>query len=450
MNLNRLSRLLDVPLTDPDDARRRKLLNILLAGIMVLTLLIFLTATIVGLTSQEWEQLTMLYLGSLAMLLGVMIVFVLNRYRAGWLASSLFLLLFVVVIIVVEPPEEVTSGRSTFVLAIPVIMSSVLLWPWASFVTAGMVSLLIVGIEAFVLHVVPGVPTVFVFFAIALVSWLSARSLEQALEDLRTINRELDQRVAQRTRELSQANEQLTAANERLKELDRLKTMFLSTVSHDLRTPLGAILGFAEMLEAGVYGPLSEKQEGAMQRIVDNAGRQMNLVNDLLDQARMEAGQLSLEVTSFAPAELLDGLLADMNALVQAKGLELTSHIASDVPATLSGDPRRLLQILTNLVGNAIKFTEQGGVHVRLYLPDKAHWALEVSDTGPGIPEEAQDYVFDPFRLVDSSITRKHGGIGLGLAIVKRLTNLMGGEVILESEVGRGSTFTVVLPLEPA
>jgi signal transduction histidine kinase len=294
---------------------------------------------------------------------------------------------------------------------------------------------------------VPNLIATLAFFAFALVSWLTARTLERALADLRAINRELDQRVEERTQELTKANEQLADANERLKELDRLKSRFLSMVSHDLRTPLNAILGFAEMLDAGVYGPLVEKQQGAVNRIVANVGRQMSLVNDLLDQARIEAGRLSLETTAFAPSDLIDGLVSEMGTLAQTKGLELSYHIVDNVPATLSGDPQRLHQILANLVGNAIKFTEQGSVHLRVFLPDKTRWALEVSDTGPGIPKEAGEYIFDAFRQVDSSDTRKHSGVGLGLSIVKQLTTLMGGEITLESEVGRGSTFTVVLPL---
>ncbi|MDY7079690.1 MAG: ATP-binding protein, partial [Chloroflexota bacterium] len=127
----------------------------------------------------------------------------------------------------------------------------------------------------------------------------------------------------------------------------------------------------------------------------------------------------------------------------------LNSHIADDVPAVLPGDRQRLHQILVNLVGNAIKFTDEGTIQVRVYRPDAVHWVLEVSDTGCGVPLADQPYVFDPFRQVDSSATREHDGSGLGLSIVKQLTNLMGGEITLASRVGRGSTFTIILPLVP-
>jgi signal transduction histidine kinase len=146
---------------------------------------------------------------------------------------------------------------------------------------------------------------------------------------------------------------------------------------------------------------------------------------------------------------LIDDVTGGMDVLAQAKGLELTGHVESDVPARLSGDRQRLRQILINLVGNAIKFTDEGMVRTRAYRPDAAYWALEVSDTGCGIPPEAQGYIFDPFRQVEDPTTRKRTGAGLGLSITKQLVTLMGGEITLASEVGRGSAFTVVLPLAP-
>jgi signal transduction histidine kinase len=222
-------------------------------------------------------------------------------------------------------------------------------------------------------------------------------------------------------------------------------------VSHELRTPLGAIQGFAEMLQAGIYGPLSEKQEDALGRIDKNTRRLLIIVNDLLDQARIEAGELSIRPTVFSPTELTDDLKSTVGVLVERKGLELTTEVAEDVPNSLYGDKERLHQILVNLADNAIKFTDEGGIHVSICLPDgdySSHWAMEVSDTGPGISEKDRKLVFAPFRRVDDSMTREHVGVGLGLSIVEQLVELMNGEIILESEPGHGSTFTVVLPLQ--
>jgi len=227
----------------------------------------------------------------------------------------------------------------------------------------------------------------------------------------------------------------------------RTKTNFVTLVSHDLRTPLSVILGFAEMLETGVYGPLADRQQAALGHIVTNVKRQLHLVNNLLDQALIEMGQLSIEITTFTPADLIKDTLADMSILAQDNDLELCNHIADDMPPTLSGDQQRLQQILVNLVDNAIKFTKQGQVTVHIYRPDEAHWAMAVSDTGPGILSKAQTHIFDAFWQVDDSVTREHAGVGLGLSIVKQITALMEGEITVESKVGQGSTFTVTLPL---
>jgi signal transduction histidine kinase len=159
---------------------------------------------------------------------------------------------------------------------------------------------------------------------------------------------------------------------------------------------------------------------------------------------------LKLNSRFFVSTSLMQAMLAKMNVLAQAKGLNLSASIAPEVPPTLHGDPDRLQQVLVNLVSNAIKFTQAGAVQIRFYCPDPSHWAMEVSDTGPGIPPEAQSYIFEPFRQVDGSMTRVHTGAGLGLSIVKHLVTLMEGQVTLDSEVGRGSIFTVCLPLIPA
>ena len=145
--------------------------------------------------------------------------------------------------------------------------------------------------------------------------------------------------------------------------------------------------------------------------------------------------------------ELIDEVEARMVVLAQAKALKLTTHLAADLPATLYGDPQRLEQIIVNLVGNAIKFTESGSIILRVCRPDKGHWAIKVSDTGPGIPPEAQTRIFEPFRQVDGSVTRLHKGTGLGLSIVKQLTSMMDGQIELDSQLGKGSTFSVILPI---
>ena len=455
MNLRAISRrLLEVSSQDPEDARRRKLLNILLAGtstITLLAMLALLAINILGIFSDD--TFYRLFPAVIAFLLGLAAIYLINRYKRGEIAATLFVLSWIILFAFADDPRQVVEGRSLFLFTIPILMSSVILRPWASFVAAGVCGLVITIVAVLNLpdyaQGTPPVPTILGFFTVAFVAWLSARSLESALLDLRILNIGLEDRVRERTNELQQANEQLVLAYEKLQELDRLKSRFLSIVSHELRTPLSAIQGFAEMLQAEVYGPLSEKQRSALARIIANDERLLNLVNDLLDQARMEAGQLSLTIESFALQDLVDDMESTMRVLVESKKLYLKVHVSPAVPSTLQGDRKRLHQILVNLINNALKFTQKGGISVHFYRPDEAHWAIDVADTGPGIEQDIQTAIFEPFRQVDGSATREYTGFGLGLSIVKQLATLMGGSVSVISEFGFGSTFTVKIPIVP-
>jgi len=229
--------------------------------------------------------------------------------------------------------------------------------------------------------------------------------------------------------------------------VEKLKSTFVAIVSHELRTPLNAILGYAEMFKEAVYGPMNEKQINMAERIMKNTQRLLGLINDLLDQAQMEAGKLTIQMGPVKPADLLETIHGIMDRMVQEKGLRLTSEIEDNLPEVINGDSSRLQQILVNLVNNAVKFTDHGTVHVRLYCPHTGKWGMEVSDTGRGIPESELPFIFDTFRQVDGAATRAHGGFGLGLSIVKQLVTLMNGEIKVKSKVDRGSTFTITLPL---
>lgn len=451
MELGAFRRILEVSSGDPDDARRRQLLNILILGLAVLSLLTILITGAVTASQMRHPDpaVLMAFLLSLAALAAIVMVFVINYLWSGRIASALFVVMLTVIITMADEPSEVVNGRSVFLFTIPILMASVLVRPWAAFAAAGLSSAVVTIMALRLPGYIPPAPTMLGFCAFALISWLSARSLEDALNELRAMNRELDQRVENRTQELREANEELARANDRLRELDRLKSRFVSMVSHELRTPLGAIQGFAEMLRAGIYGTLSDKQDNALHRIERNTHRLLNIVNDLLDQARIEAGELSIHPEPFAPEALVEDLETTVGVLAEQKGLDMTIAIEDDLPRPLYGDRDRLHQVLVNLTNNAIKFTDTGGIQIRVGRADgdhPSHWAMEVSDTGPGISEKDQDMIFTPFRRVDDSITREHMGVGLGLSIVKQLVELMDGEVTLESKLGEGSTFAVILP----
>lgn len=557
---NIIINLLDVPSTDLDDARRRKLLNILLISLGFLAVI---GVVVIGLLSvsgamKDDPGVSLIFITNTVLLVGVVIIFVINRFWSGLIASSLFLLLLVIALAFSDTPSEVANGRTTFYFVIPIIMASVLLRSYASFLLATLTSLVIIAISLSI-ATSPDPTPMFGFFAVALVSWLSSRSLEQTLRELRTINAELDHRVADRTRELSDAliREQAEASRRqailqgiadgvivlnnggdvimcnmatsrlldtpidqiirrhiddilntsalsdedrqilmqtintsdatmapmrirwdkrtisvkaapvrdaqghaignvavlrdftREAEVEEMKNTFVSMVSHELRTPLNAILGYSEMLRDAIYGAVNDKQANAADRILKNSRRLLDIVSDLLDKAQIEAGHLSLTYVIFPTTELVENMHSVMDKISSDKGLALTSSISPDMPDKLHNDPERLQQILVNLVNNAIKFTSKGGVDVRVYYVTEEHWAFDVTDTGPGIAIEDQKYIFDPFRQVEGTATRAHGGIGLGLSIVKRIVDLMGGRIFVQSTLGQGTTFTVILPFEP-
>jgi signal transduction histidine kinase len=556
-----INQLLDVPTSDPDDARRRRLLNILLLGVLFAALF-GLIAIAFGIVRSQVAfsdtEVQVLLGGIVIVTLGILMIYQINRRLSGRLAALIFLLLLTIVFVFTDSPEELVDGRSLFLFTLPIAFSSLILAPQASFLFAAISSLIIavlagsIGLSAN-LFVLSG------FFALALISWLSARSLEQALKELRAINADLDQVVIKRTRELAEslererieagrnqailnsiadgvvvfdtkwnailANPALRAMLElptelivnknfrdliehprlaprsrpllyammdhdtqppsfriewdkktlsisaaqvydnskdrntnigtvtvfrdftREAEVEKLKSTFVAIVSHELRTPLNAILGYAEMFKEAIYGPMNDKQVNMAERIMKNTQRLLGLINDLLDQAQMEAGRLTIQMAPVRPAELLENLHSVMDQIAHEKGLRLTSEIDDDLPYILNGDAARLQQVLVNLVNNGVKFTERGTVHVKLCCPSDGKWNIEVSDTGSGIPEDELPHIFDTFRQVEGGATRVHGGFGLGLSIVKQLVNLMNGEIKVRSKLEVGTTFTISLPL---
>jgi len=554
-----LNTILNVPTTDPDDARRRRLLNILLLGTLIAAMIGLVSIVINIILNPEVSQseTQILLVGITVFTLGIFGIYLVNRRFSGRLAALLFLFLLTAIFSFTDTPEELSNGRSLFLFTIPIAMSSLILLPQASFLFAAISS----GIVAWLAFTIDHSVNLFGpigFFILALVSWLSARSLEAALKDLRAINMDLDRVVAERTQALAESLDRerieagrnrailnsiadgvivfdtkwnATLANPAVRsmldfpleliidknfseiiehpklapksrsllyammehdtqpigfriewggktlsvsaaqvysrhenigtvtvfrdftreaEVEKLKSTFVAIVSHELRTPLSAILGYAEMFKESVYGPMNEKQVNLAERIMKNTQRLLGLINDLLDQAQMEAGKLTIQMAPVKPADLLESLHSVMDKTASDKGLRLTSEIDDNFPEAFNGDAARLQQILVNLVNNAVKFTDQGSVHVKLFYPSQYKWGIEVSDTGRGIPESEISYIFDTFRQVEGTATRVHGGFGLGLSIVKQLVTLMSGEIKVQSKLEEGTAFIITLPLVSA
>ena len=552
--------ILSVPVSDPDDARRRRVLNILLLGTLGATVLGFLGIVIGGIATAQLSdpETQLLIVGIFVTTLGIMGIYQVNKRWSGRWAAMLFLLFLTLIFTFTDSPEELSNGRSLFIFMLPIAISSLILQPQASFLFATISS----GIIAWLANSI-GQPVnpfaVIGFYMLALVSWLSARSLETALTELRVINADLDFVVNQRTKALAESlsrerieagrNQAIlnsivdgvivfdrqwnaTLANPAIRamfglplemivgrnfrefiehpnlpqqsralllamiehdtqpfgfriewgektfsvsaaqvydqreegsvnigtvtvfrdftreaEVERLKSTFVAIVSHELRTPLNAILGYAEMFKEAVYGPINDKQANMSDRIIQNTGRLLGLINDLLDQAQMEAGKLTINLNPVKPYELLETLHGLLDKSASDKDLKLTSEIDDSLPETLIGDGGRLQQILVNLVTNAIKFTDTGEVSIRLFRSAYAKWGIEVTDTGRGIPKEDLPHIFETFRQVEGTATRTKGGFGLGLSIVNQLVILMNGDIKVTSELEQGTTFSITLPL---
>lgn len=552
--------ILSVPVSDPDDARRRRVLNILLLGTLGATILGFLGIVIGGVaTNQLSDPETQLLIGGIfVMTIGIMGIYQVNKRRSGRWAALLFLVLLTLIFAFSDSAEELSNGRSLFIFTLPIAISSLILLPQASFLFATISSGIVAGLALSIEQSVNFI-AVIGFYMLALVSWLSARSLESALSELRIINADLDAVVNQRTEALAESlsrerieagrNQAIlnsivdgvivfdkqwnaTLANPAIRgmfglplemivgrnfrdflehpslspqsrglllamiehdtqpfgfriewgektfsvsaaqvydkreegnvnigtvtvfrdftreaEVERLKSTFVAIVSHELRTPLNAILGYAEMFKETVYGPMNDKQTNMADRIMKNTERLLGLINDLLDQAQMEAGKLTIDLNPVKPHELLENVHGLLDKSASDKSLKLTSEIDDSLPETLIGDEGRLQQILVNLVTNAIKFTDKGEVSIRLFRSDYAKWGIEVNDTGRGIPKEELPHIFETFRQVEGTATRTKGGFGLGLSIVNQLVTLMNGNIEVTSEPESGTTFSITLPL---
>jgi len=386
-------------------------------------------------------------------------------------------------------PEELTSGRSIFVWAIPITLSIIVLPPAAVFVADFIITILFAYFAGFQWQSFQTY-TIFEIYIVSFISWLGMSIAERAIRDARNESRKnsailegvadgvvvvgsdnqiiLANSVAsklmngQTTKIILSAGESTRIDGRTLSlrwsevqgvgrvaivrdisrqiEIEQAKDAILAVVSHEMRTPLAVIMGFAEILESRPSPDLAG-------RIRSNAQRMMKLVNDLLDVAQIQAGVLTITKQNFSPSSLASAVSEHFLKLAAEKEVTLNIDVSPDLPAQVNGDIHRLEQVILNLVENAIKFTDKRGrVDVSFRAASEAAWQVVVMDTGIGIPQERLPDIFEPFRRASNYATRKHPGVGLGLSIAQKIVQLSGGNISVKSIIGKGSTFIVTLP----
>ncbi|MCB9937165.1 MAG: response regulator [Planctomycetaceae bacterium] len=265
---------------------------------------------------------------------------------------------------------------------------------------------------------------------------------------------ELEDRVIARTQELSkeirrrqEAQVELETAKEVAESANRAKTEFLANMSHEIRTPLNGIMGFTEVLKNEQSDISPEDRQDYLTTIHRSGAQLVELINDILDVSKIEAGRFELERITCSPREIILEVVSVLRVQAKEKGLQLEYELATELPQSIESDPGRLRQLLMNLVGNAIKFTEQGSIRIVASMTDRSpsQLQIEVADTGMGIPFEKLEVIFDPFSQADTSVTRRFGGTGLGLAISRKIAEALGGRLTVQSEVGSGSIFRATI-----
>ncbi len=474
----RLWKMIEVPSLDPDESRRARLLNILLLGLLPLVILMIIVLLFdIAFKLPGWEMLYPTLWTCIAYSISTLLIVRLNRAGKIRFASILFLIMLAISIATANI-NLLVAGESMFYFVVPVMVSSVLLTPSASFVTALSIGAMI-SVIGFLYNVSAGFYlSTFPLLAIALVSWLTARSLENALTDLRLINQELDARVIRRTQELAQANQQLGAqayelaqanlqlaqqaddlsnanaclerqtqelssANEKLKSLDRLKSKFVSDVTHELRTPISNLTIYMEMLRLGK----AERQERYIKVLEEEINRLAQLVQDVLDLTRMELGTRKTEFHWIDFNQVIDQVFIANHLRAEVKGLKMAFEPAAYMPP-LWADASQLKQVATNLIGNAVNYTPKGEIKIRtLYDAGQKHAVLQVEDTGMGIHVEDLPHIFERFYRGAQASQSSIPGTGLGLSITKEIVETHKGRIEIASQLGSGSTFTIFLPV---
>ncbi len=443
--LVRLRNLFSAPTFDDEEKTRvARLLNVILITVMALVMTFSVPALFM--TPEIGRVL-------IELILAVWSLFMLVLLHHGYVRPAGFLLCLTLWITVSYGTYEAGGFRGSTMSAYfgIILIAELLLGARAGAVFGGL-SIVVTGWMLYADHtgLLPPPPSYatlntfwieFSVVVIGVVTLLSLviNSLQQALDRARHNEKEL----AIKVKEVQELAQKASEANE-------FKSRLIARISHELRTPLGALMGMSEMLQQNVYGPLTPPQQDITRRIISNSLALERVFAELLDQSQIESGQLRLKKEPFSPQILAQTVHSNCLPLAQRKGLVMTVDVDPTLPPMILGDRGRVEQILQNLVTNAIKFTQAGQIMILVQREGGTQWRLQVKDTGIGMSKETQSFIFEPFRQADESLMHESNGVGLGLAIGQQLAKMMNGTISVESALGQGSTFTVLLPLQPA
>lgn len=559
MNQKNVAKFFQFPITSESESRRARILNALLLILVVATILgvfISMLAQVLGFITEPTETLlTTTYLPSLVFVIGLGIIYLINRFLSLPAGVWGFLALFTAIIYMSNTPYESIWGQNALLFALPVLLGSLLLNPNASFIYTFLLSLFLIVASLTTDNAVNFI-NILAYFVLAFISWLASRGLQDAIERLQGINQELDQRVHERTQDLSKAlarehaeasrtqtilssigegiivfdkNKEAIIANpassnlldkpidhivgvgiqtlmgtavgeaeqgqiiealhqetgldatlkigwdERTlsisfapiqavvpdanisgvvavlrdftkeAEIDRMKSDFVSIAAHELRTPLTAIISYLDVLEIGLGGELNEKQLQMVGVVRRNSDRLNEMVADLLDLSRIEAGHIELRLEAFAIEKIISTAVVDLQKQFTDRELTLAVDVSPKLPPVWA-DHHRTTQILFNLLSNAYKYTPRGGATLRARHIDNMV-QIDIVDTGIGMSPEELEKLFSRFFRSDSQSVRDQPGTGLGLSITQSLIELQGGRIWVESEIDKGTTFSFTLPI---
>ncbi len=261
-------------------------------------------------------------------------------------------------------------------------------------------------------------------------------------EELEKVNKKLQLEIEEHVR----VEKELKDANIRLKEVDRLKSVFLSSMSHELKTPLNSIIGFTGIILMGITGEITEEQRNQLSIVKDNANHLLSLIEDILDISRIEAGKVELSSGEFGLNEVISEVVEIISPAINEKKLKLIQEVPEGI--TLFSDKRRIKQVLINLTNNSVKFTDKGSVKIAAKVLKDTMLEIRIADTGIGVKPEDMNKLFQPFQQIETPTGRTHEGTGLGLYLCEKLVTLLGGDISAKSEYGSGSEFVFIIPLK--